>query len=52
VKNSPKKHWSNNAKWEITQALQYILLTTTKEDIYGPRFLAIYCDEVMTIDNQ
>jgi hypothetical protein len=48
----PKLHWSDNAGWEMADAMFGQVLKQNKVVIQSANYLAISCDEVTTIDNQ
>ncbi len=51
MENIRRKHWSDNVGWEIAQVMHHNVSLQPKKTIHATRFLAISCDEVMTIDN-
>jgi hypothetical protein len=52
VLNHPSKYWSDYAKWEITQFLHHVVLTTIKEIILASSFQSNSIDELIIADNQ
>jgi hypothetical protein len=52
VPKLPKKHWSDNSGWEISEAIHRAVELKTKALISSSRCLSLSCDEVTTVDNQ
>jgi len=48
----PKLHWSDNASWEIADAMFKQVAKQNRVVMQSSKFLSMSCDEVTTIDNQ
>jgi len=51
VKNMPKKHWSENIGWGMSEHLHAIVLLALKAVVQLARIISISVDKVTTIDN-
>ena len=52
VPKLPRRHWSDNAGWKLTECLHHQVQRKTTKVMKSARFFSITCDEVTTIDNQ
>jgi hypothetical protein len=51
LKSTPNKHYNDSLGWEIVEHLHNQILSTIKIAIWGAKFVALTCDEVITLDN-
>jgi hypothetical protein len=48
----PKPHWSDSLGWVMIECMHKQIIKRVKEVIASSKYLALFCDEVTTIDNQ
>jgi hypothetical protein len=52
LKNIPKKHGNDSLGWQIAKHLHNQVLITIEVVVQGVKFVALTCDEVITMDYQ
>ena len=52
VSKLPRRHWSDNASWELAECLFNQVQLKTKEIMSKARFFSITCDDVTMLDTQ